>query len=240
MRRDPNRRASGVREGRLCGPNRHNGNRSGTALRWRRPLERWETPYGIERYPGATVLEDWELTLDDPAGTARVLARYAVIRVVLLSKAGLLRGVKLLTERRIALEHLALLPPADRERMALRRVNDLCAEIPLPSLPGAIVIAAEAAAKRAHVMSAFAFFRTAHHLAMEAQRWGDAARAARGIAQIARMDEARYSTRRWEARATVLEARAARELERRRMAELMPAAADQASAAAPRETSENE
>jgi broad specificity phosphatase PhoE len=74
---------------------------------------------------------------------------------------------------------------------------------------------------------------------MEAQLWDDAARAARGIARIARMDEARYSTRLWEWRATVLEGRAARELERRRAEELMRAAGEQASAVPPTETCEN-
>jgi hypothetical protein len=170
------------------------------------------------------VLEDWALTEADPAGTVRVLVRYAVIRVVLLTEAGLLRGIKLRTERRVATEHLALLPAEDWERTALRRVNDLCAETPPPRLPGAILVAAEAAAKRGHTMGAFAFYRTAHHLAMQVRGWDEAGRAARGVARLARLDEARYSTRLWEWRATVLERRAARErAERERAAADSPA-----------------
>lgn len=211
MRPDRKRQAWDVREEQPFWPKRPRPAERAAPERWRRAPEPWETPYGIERYPGATVLEDWELTEDDPAGTVRVLARYAVIRVVMLTEAGLLRGVKLLTERRIATEHLALLPAQDWERMALRRVNDLCAETPPPSLPAAMLVAAEAAAKRGHVMSAFAFFRAAHHLAMVAQGWDEAARAARGIARLARLDEAPYSTRLWEWRATILERRVERE-----------------------------
>jgi hypothetical protein len=213
MRPDRKRHVPRVREDPPSWPKRQRIPRTGGPERWRRQPEPWETPYGVERYPGATVLEDWELTLEDRMSTARVLARYAVIRVVLLSEAGLLRGVKLFTERRIATEHLALLPADDWERMTLRRVNDLCAETPPPGLPAAILVAAEAAAKRGHVMSAFAFFRTAHHLAMAARAWDEAGRAARNIARLARMDEARYSTRLWEWRATVLEGRATRERE---------------------------
>jgi hypothetical protein len=203
----------GVREQQPLWPRRQRRAAGTDPDRWRRPPEPWEAPFAIERYPGATVLEDWELTQNDPGGTARVLARYAVIRVVLLSEAGLLRGVKLRTERRIATEHLALLPAGDWERMALRRVNDLCAETPPRSLSSAILVAAEAAAKRGHTMGAFAFYRTAHHLAMEARAWDEASRAARGIARLARLDEAPYSTRLWEWRALVLERRAERERE---------------------------
>src|SRR5919108_5123 len=77
-------------------------------------------------------------------------------------------------ERRIATEHLALLPAGDWEGMALRRVNDLCAETPPRSLSSAILVTAEAAAKRAHTMGAFAFYRTAHRLAMQARAWDEA------------------------------------------------------------------
>ena len=132
---DRKRRQAYLHEERPSWPRRRASTGRAEPKRWVRvrPPEPWETPYGIERYPGATVLEDWDLTEDDPRGTLRVLVRYAVIRVVQLSEAGLLRGVKLRTERRIASEHLALLPAGDWERMALRRVNDLCAETPPPS-----------------------------------------------------------------------------------------------------------
>jgi hypothetical protein len=239
----PDRRRERVREERPFWPRRQRPSQQAEPERWRRPPEPWEIPFGVERYPGATVLEDWELTGDDPAGTARVLARYAVIRVVLLSEAGLLRGAKLRTERSIATEHVALLPAEDWERMALRRVNELCSETPPPALASAMLVIAEAAAKRAHVMSAFAFCRTAYHLAMQACFWDDAARAARGIARLARLDEARYSTRLWEWRANVLAGRALREREQQQAREQQQTAERERAAkdaATPRPTDEEE
>lgn len=183
------------------------------ARRWERAIEPWESPYGAEAYPGALVLEDFRLTEDDPGGTLRVLLRYAVIRVLQLSEAGVLKGDALRTEKRLATEHLMLLPTKDWERRVLQRLTELCREEPPAGLIGAVNAAAECAAKRGHVMGAFAFHRAAWQLGVERAAWEEAARAARGIARLAILDEARYSTRLWERRAVVMERRARRAAE---------------------------
>ena len=206
---DPKRRTPQVREARPEWPRRKEPADQPSERESRAP-EIWETPHGVESYPGSTVLEDWAVTEEDEVGTVRVLARYAVMRVLLLRDAGVLAGNKLRTERRIATEHLGLLPTQDWERMALQRLNDLCKD-PFPTqVLNAINVAAEAAAKRGHVMGAFSLYRAAYAMALERAVWDDAERGARGIARLARMDEAQYSARLWERRANVLEKRVAR------------------------------
>lgn len=161
-----------------------------------------------ELYPGALVMED--LTADNEVATLRVLARYTVARLLLMSLAGRIGGRKLRIERRIALEHLAMLPDHDWERRALERLAMLCRDAPAPELVQAATSAAEAAAKRSHVMGAFCLYRAGYELALAEQWWAEAAQVARGIAQLARLEEARFSIRLWRRRAAVLEGRAAR------------------------------
>lgn len=177
----------------------------------RRPWEREREPFEDgalpELYPGALAMEDMVPT-DDDLTTLRVLARYTVLRLLLLSISGALSGTKLRTERHIALEHLALLPPYDWERRSLERLAGLCSETPAPELVQAATTAAEAAAKRSQSMGAFALYRTAYELAIAEEWWAEAAQVARGIAQLARLEEARYSIRLWRRRAAVLEGRA--------------------------------
>lgn len=180
-----------------------------------RPPELFEESSAFEIYPGATVLEDLADLADDRA-SLRILARYTVLRLLVLSAAGWLAGAKLRQERRIALEHLALLPEHDWERLSLERLADLCRETPAESIVTAAVVAAEAAAKREHVMGAFALYRAAFELARRRAWWGEAAALARGVSRLARLNEAHWSARLWERRARVLERRVARrqELER--------------------------
>lgn len=185
------------------GPERH---------RWEREPEPFEDHALPELYPGALVMEDLVVT-DDDVATVRVLARYTVIRVLLLSVSGALAGTKLRVERRVALEHLSLLPRHDWERRALERLAVLCREAPAPDIIDAINVAAEAAAKRSQTMGAFALYRAAYELACMEEWWGQAAQCARGIAQLARLEEARYSVRLWQRRAAVLEKRALRAAE---------------------------
>lgn len=177
--------------------------------RWEREREPFEDDALPELYPGWLVMEDLAQT-GDATTTLRVLARYATIRVVLLSAAGSLRGSKLLVERRVAFEHLALLPPHDWERRALERVTGLCRESPSRDLVTGLVVAAESAAKRAQTMGAFALYRAGYELSCREAWWPEAAQAAHGIARLARLEEARYSVRLWERRAGVLARRAAR------------------------------
>jgi hypothetical protein len=179
----------------------------------RRPWEREREPFEEgalpELYPGSLAMEDMVPTEDDSA-TLRVLARYTVLRLLLLSISGALSGTKLRTERHIALDHLALLPEYDWERRSLERLARLCSETPAPELVQAATGAAEAAAKRSQAMGAFALYRTAYELAIAEEWWAEAAQVARGIAQLARLEEAGYSIRLWRKRAVVLDGRAAR------------------------------
>ena len=177
--------------------------------RWDREPEPFEDAGSVELYPGATVLEDLGSVADETA-TLRVLARYTVVRVLSLTVQGLLAGPKLVTERRIAAEHLALLPRHDWERHALERLLGLCRGSAAPELVHAAVVAAECAAKREQTMGAYSLYRIAYDAAIGRAWWGEAALAARGIGRLARLEEARYSARLWDGRAFVLERRAAR------------------------------
>lgn len=176
--------------------------------REREPFEDGALP---ELYPGALVMDDMIVT-DDEVATLRVLARYTVARLLLLCLSGALAGRKLREERHIALEHLALLPAYDWERRALERLAMLCREAPARELVEAATSAAEAAAKRSHVMGAFCLYRAGYELALAEQWWDEAAQVARGIAQLARLEEARCSIRLWRRRAAILERRADRAL----------------------------
>src|SRR5690606_34293339 len=83
--------------------------------RWQREPERFGDGALPERAPGSLVMEDLAIDADATA-TLRILARYTVVRLLLLCMSGALTGRKLRVERRIALEHLALLPAWDWER----------------------------------------------------------------------------------------------------------------------------
>lgn len=178
--------------------------------RSRREPDVFELSSDREPYPGATALED--LVDDhDEIGCTRILARYTVLRVLLLSGAGWLSGARLREERRIALEHLALLPSHDWERMVLERLNALCRETPAPAIVPAAALAAEAAAKRGHRLGAFALYRAAFELGRRRAWWAEAAAVARGVSRLARSQEAHRSERLWSRRARVLERRVARD-----------------------------
>jgi hypothetical protein len=189
---------------------RHNDGEDSQPRRWEREPEPFEDDALPELYPGALVMEDMSVT-EDEVGTLRILARYTVARLLLLSLAGALTHARLRSERQIALEHLALLPDYDWERRALERVAMLCRQSPAPALVEAATLAAEAAAKRSQIMGAFSLYRTAYELALAEKWWAEAAQVARGIAQLARLEEAHYSIRLWRRRAAILERRAVRE-----------------------------
>lgn len=182
--------------------------------RRRREREPFEDDALPELYPGSLVMEDL-VEADDDAATLRVLARYTVARVLVMCLSGDLTGTTLRLEKRMALEHLALLPDYDWERRALERVIIACTDEPARGIIEVVVSAAEAAAKCSRIMGAFAFYRAAWELAVENAWWPEGAQVARGIAQLARLEEARYSIRLWRRRAAVLEARATRAAEAR-------------------------
>jgi hypothetical protein len=174
--------------------------------RWLREPEPFEDRGAAESYPGATVLEDLAAGQDDMV-VLRIVARYAVVRLVTLSAAGVLAGPKFATERRGALEHLALLPVHDWERHVLERLALLCRESPPPALAGAAATAAECAAKRGHLLGAFALYRAGYEVARDRGWWAEAALAAGGVARLAQLTEAPYSHRVWSWRCRVLEQR---------------------------------
>jgi hypothetical protein len=186
--------------------------RDGEGQAWLREPERFEDRGVCEPYPGATVLDDFALSEDD-AGSLRILARYTTARVLLLSMVGRLAGHKLRTECSVAREHLSLLPPHDWERRVLERLCDACRGLSGVAVVEAAIVAAEAAAKRGHVMGAFGLYRGAFETARDRGWWLEGARAAAGIARLAELAEARRSTRVWRWRAGVLERRAQREAE---------------------------
>lgn len=182
--------------------------------RWNREREPFEDDAVAELYPGSLVMEDLSASTDD-GSTLRILGRYTVIRVLLLSAAGILAGTALRVERRVALEHLALLPAGDWERRALERLARICRELPGADVAAAAFVAAETAAKLGHPMGAFALYRAGYEMSLGYGWWEPAAAAADGIARLARLEEARYSERLWERRAGVLARRAARAEQRR-------------------------
>lgn len=172
--------------------------------RWLREPDPYEDDN--ERYPGARIFDD-VADSDDDVGYLHILARYAVARVLLLSAAGVLSHARLRVERRIAAEHLALLPRHDWERHLLERLNGLCRETPPPSLVTTAIAAAEAAAKRGQYRGAYTLYRAGYDAATRRGWWAEAASAAGGVSRLARLDEAHYSARLWGRRARVLEAR---------------------------------
>jgi hypothetical protein len=177
--------------------------------RWDREREPFEDGAVAELYPGSLVMEDLEASGDE-GSTMRILARYTVIRLLLLSAAGVIAGTALRVERRVAMEHLAMLPAQDWERRVLERLARLCRETPGVELVEGLVVAAESAAKRGQAMGAFALYRAGYELSRGRGWWAAGALAARGIARLARLEEARWSERLWDKRAGVLERRAAR------------------------------
>jgi hypothetical protein len=199
---------------------------------WLREPEPFEDDALPELYPGALIMDDLLVSQDD-AATTRILARYTVVRVLLFCIDGSLTGTRLRVERRIALEHLALLPQHDWERRALERLAMLCREAPAPEIIDAITVAAEAAAKRSQTMGAFTLYRTAYELSLGERWWAEAAQSARGIGQLALLEEAHRSVRLWRRRAAVLDRRAIRAerdaAEQRREQEGGPPAADASS-----------
>jgi hypothetical protein len=188
-------------------PQREHGEDEPSRQRWMRQPEVYEDRAMFEPYPGATVLEDLAESTED-GSARRILARYTVIRILLLSSAGVLTGRSLVTERRIAMEHLALLPRHEWERNVLQRLARLCGEAPSRDIIDATIIAAECAGKRNQRMGAFALYRAGLELAISLEWWEEAARCAGGIARLARLDEAPVSVRVWTWRMRVLQQRA--------------------------------
>jgi hypothetical protein len=175
--------------------------------RWLREPEPFEPRASAEAYPGGTVLEDMQPD-QEHGETLRILARYTVVRLLALWGAGWLHGPKLHTERRIALEHLSLLPADDWERRSLERLAGACRQEPSPAVLASALGPAMSAARADQPMGAFALYRCVYELGLQHGWLEQATAAAAGIARLSRMYEAPRSRRIWGWRARVLAARA--------------------------------
>lgn len=175
-------------------------------IRAREPYE----PGGMsDLFTGSGTIEDMEQEQDEE--NLRVLVRYTVCRLLGLTCSALLTGRELRIERRVAHEHLALLPAHDWERRLLGRVVDLCRETPAPSIFGPLLLAAESAAKRGHNHGAFDLYRLGYRLAKSRGWWMEAERTTEGVARLAQLDEAPFSARLWRKRGYVLRRRIERQ-----------------------------
>ncbi|HEX6939192.1 MAG TPA: hypothetical protein VF158_07245 [Longimicrobiales bacterium] len=171
--------------------------------------EPWECEW--EPFEGARALEDLARTAGDARGSAAVVARYVVVRVVERSEAGEPEW-RLLEECAAAAEYLtADHALAAAERAALEAVLRGVAGRKSPELAAALVEAGRCAARAGHFAGSFALFLAAYRVAL-ARGWsGAASRVAAAIAELARAGGGRRSERRWRRRAAVLARRAARQ-----------------------------
>ena len=173
-----------------------------------RPREPYEPGGLAEFYAGSATIEDMES--EGGEENLRVLARYTVARLLSLATSGQLTGRDLRIERRVALQHLELLPAHDWERRLLEQLVGHCRDTITPPIFGPLLLAAESAVKRGQNYGAFDLYRAGYHLGVSRGWWEEAERSATGVARLARLDEARVSARLWRRRARVLAHRAQR------------------------------
>jgi len=175
--------------------------------RWKRRPERWEEEG--ESFDGRTVLDDLVLCAGDRVAAARVVARYAAVRLVLRAAAGDARGPALDDERAAAWEFVVEVgPPGSRDREVLAAVVALAGPSPGPALATAMVAAGDAAWSVGEGGGAFALYRTAYRLGVERGWWAEAARAAAALAALAEEGGGHWSVKRWRRRSAVLARRA--------------------------------
>lgn len=178
--------------------------------RWSRRPEPWEIE--DEPFEGASVLGDLSLAAGDPREAAGVLARYAVLRLVLRAARGATEGRDLVEERAAALEYVDAQENVDgAERRALRAAVRLAGRSPGRVLAMALIGAGVAAARRGHPAGALALYRAGYHLGVERGWTAEAALAAAAIARLAERGGGYWAPRRWRRRAAVLARRAASE-----------------------------
>lgn len=160
--------------------------------------ERWAREE--EPFAGARALEDLPAFADDIAGTARVIARYAAVRLTLRAVLGISRGELLETERSIAGEYVTAIGDGP-ERDALRRVVREAATSPAGALCDALLDAGAAARSDGAAMGEYSLLHTAYHIARLGGRTGRGVRAALAISEAAAAGGGRRSVRMWRQRA---------------------------------------
>lgn len=188
---------------------RHDSGLRASPARWKRQREPWEVEW--EAFDGASVLEDLP-TSQSEQESARIIARYVALRLVLLAaRTGPSPGT-LAAEQAAATAYLPMVgPPTGAESQALDRAIRLTGSPPGRPLCEALCRAGDEAVKAMHFAGAFALCRTAYHLGLQASNPVAAQKAAEQIADIARLAGGRRSVRLWRLRARVLGRRAAAE-----------------------------
>lgn len=188
---------------------RHDSGLRALPARWRRKREPWEVEW--EAFDGAYVLEDLP-TSQSEQESARIIARYLALRLVLLAARTRPAAATLAAEQVAAAAYLPMVgPPGGAESQALDRAIRLTGSPPSRSLCEALCRAGDEAVKAMHFAGAFALCRTAYHLGLEAWTPVAAQKAAERITDIARLAGGRRSVRLWSRRARVLARRAAAE-----------------------------
>lgn len=172
--------------------------------RWRREPEPFEEGGLVELFAGAAVLQD----AADGADNLRILVRFVVARLLGLAASGRIGAAELRIERRLALDHLRLLPRHDWERRLLEQLVAYCRQNIGHGVMGILLVAAEASAKRGHSYGAFDLYRSGFDLSRARGWWEDAQRCADGIARLAVLEEAHRSATLWRRRARVMYRRA--------------------------------
>jgi hypothetical protein len=167
----------------------------------------------VEPYPAATALADLDDVGRDQGAATRVLARFAVLQLVIQADAGVLAGEALSSDRQMALGYLADSSAFSAgERQALGSVLREASASPVPALPHALLAAGAAAELRGHGAGAWAYYRTAYQIA-HAQGWAaEGAAAARAVAALAAAGGGTRSVRLWRRRAQASERRAHRSI----------------------------
>lgn len=179
------------------------GRRAGV-WRHRRQPEPWEADH--EPYPAATILADLDKIGDDVGAAATILARFAVLQLVLLATSGVTTGEALAEDRELALSYLV--DPAGcgaAERETLSAALALADAEPGPALATALAGAGAQAETRGHDAGAWGCYRTAYLLARVHGWPAEGAGAARALAALAAGVGGTHSARLWERRAQSLD-----------------------------------
>lgn len=182
-----------------------------TPLTLRAPAEPEPWEREDEPFDGATVLDDLEGLEGAAPAAGAVVARYAVLRLVMRA-ADIARTGAMYEERAAAASYLEAGHAMDPiERAALRTVLRQLSVPPQRGLAAALLSAGARAAASEYPMGAFALLRTAYLMALEGGWWWEASDAANAISRLAHDGGGRRSERRWRRRAAVLHRRAERE-----------------------------
>jgi len=161
-----------------------------------------------DRFPAESALLD--LAPDGETDDALVIvARFAALRIALLAAGRSLEGGALHAERDAALAYAATVRGVAESRVLGAIARTAGPERDAHNLPRLLAAAGSAAERQGHVHGAFGLFHAAWALGKATGALGEAARAARGIAELAARLDAPRSARLWTRRSRALDRRAA-------------------------------